>query len=127
MDFTAADDIMGELRRVHFAAADKSTILTALACVQQLRGILDAIEIKAAARLNDLTHNAPTELATATQRSRHTGDRVYARAPTLTAVPALAEPLQTGRIQAAHITPLPRSCAPSTRNMLPRSLQHCPP
>ena len=59
MDFTAVDDIMGELRRVHFAAADKSTIITALACVQRLRGILDAIEIEAASRLNDLAHNAP--------------------------------------------------------------------
>ncbi len=103
MDFTAADDIIGELRRVHFAAADKSTIITALACVQRLRGILDAIEIEAAARLNDLTHNAPTELATATQRSRHAGDRVFARATTLAAVPSLTEPLQSGRLQAAHV------------------------
>ena len=103
MDFTAADDIMGDLRRVHFAAADKSCVLTALACVQRLRGILDAIEIEAAARLNDLTHNATAELSTATQRSRHAGDRVYARGATLAAVPSLTEPLQTGRLQAAHV------------------------
>lgn len=59
MEFTGAYDIMGELHRVHFASADKSTILTALACVQQLRGIPDAFEIEAARRLNDFTHNAP--------------------------------------------------------------------
>ncbi len=103
MEFTGAYDIMGELHRVHFASADKSTILTALACVQQLRGIPDAFEIEAARRLNDFTHNAPAELAAATQRSRHAGDRVYARAATLAAVPSLTEPLQSGRLQAAHV------------------------
>ena len=103
MDFTGADETMGELRCMHFAAADKSAILSALAWVQRLRGILDAIEIEAASRLNALTHNAPAELATATQRSRHAGDRVYARAAALALVPSLAEPLQSGRLQGAHV------------------------
>ena len=94
---------MGELRRMNFAAADQPTTLSALAGVQRLRGIFDAIEIEAARRLHDLTHNAPAELAAATQRSRHAGDRVYARAATLAAVPSLAEPLKTGRMQAAHV------------------------
>ena len=103
MDLTAADEIMGELRRMNFAAADQPTTLSALAGVQRLRGIFDAIEIEAARRLHELTHNAPAELAAATQRSRHAGDRVYARAATLAAVPSLAEPLKTGRMQAAHV------------------------
>ncbi len=102
MDFTGADEIMGELRRVHFAA-DKATILVALHSVQRLRGFLDAAEIDLAHRLNDLTHNAPAELATATQRSRHAGDRVYARAAALAAVPSFAALLEAGRLQGAHV------------------------
>ncbi len=103
MDSTAADEIMSELRRMHLAAADKPIILSALAGVQRLRGILHAIEIEAARRLHDLVHNAAAELAAATQRSRHAGDRVYARVATLAGVPSLTEPLKTGRIQAAHV------------------------
>ncbi len=103
MNFTGADEIMSALRGMNFGVADKTTTLAALTFVQRLRGFLDAVELEAASRLNDLTHNAPAELATATQRSRGAGDRVYARASTLAAVPALAEPLQTGRLQAAHV------------------------
>ena len=108
MDLTAADGIMSELRRMRLDAADKPTTISALAGVQRLRGILDTIEIEAAGRLHDLAHNAPAELAAATQRSRHDGDRVYARAATLAAVPSLVEPLRTGRIQAAHIDTVAR-------------------
>ncbi len=103
MDFSGPDEIMGELHRVNFAAADKSTILSALTSVQRLRGFLDAVEIDLAHRLNVLTHNAPAELATATQRSRHAGDRVYARAAALAAVPSFAALLEAGRLQGAHV------------------------
>ncbi len=103
MNFTGADVIMGDLRRVNFTAADKPTILAALARVQRLRGFLDAFEVTAAIRLNDLTHNAPNELATATHRHRTVGDRVYARAAALVAVPSLVAPLESGHLQAAHV------------------------
>ena len=103
MDFTAADTIMGELRRMNFAAADQPTTLNALRGAQRLRGILDAIEIQAARRLQELTHHAPTELAAATQQSRTAADRVYQRAATLATVPSLTEPLQTGHFQGAHV------------------------
>ena len=94
---------MGELRRMNFAAADQPTTLNALSAVQRCRGILDAIEIEAARRLQELTHHAPAELATATQQTRHTADRVYQRAATLAAVPSLTEPLHSGHFQGAHI------------------------
>ncbi len=103
MNLTAADKIMGDLRRMDFHAADKPTILGALTGVQRLRGILDAIEINAAARLNDLTHSAPAELAAATQRSRTSADRVYERAATLASVPSFAALLEAGRLQGAHV------------------------
>ena len=94
---------MGELRHMNFAVADQPATLNALRGVQRLRGILDAIEIQAARRLQELTHHAPTELAAATQQTRHTADRVYQRAATLATIPSLAEPLQTGHFQGAHV------------------------
>ena len=127
MDSTAADEIMSELRRMHLAAADKPTILSALAGVQRLRGILDAIEIEAARRLHDLVHNAPAELAAATQRSRHAGDRVYTRVATLAGVPSLTEPLKTGRIQAAHVDTVAKVMGTvEDKHTLPFSPRRCP-
>ena len=103
MDFTRADEIIGELRRMNLTAAAAPSVLGALSGVQHLRGILDAIEIELARRLNDLTHNAPAHLAAATQRPRRSADRVYARAATLAATPSLDEPLQSGRLQGTHV------------------------
>ncbi len=103
MNLIGADEIIGDLRRLNLAAVTAPAVLGALSGVQRLRGILDSAEISLAHRLNDLTHNAPADLAAATQRSRHSGDRVYVRAATLAAVPSLTEPLQAGRIQGAHV------------------------
>ena len=103
MNLIGADEIIGDLRRLNLAAVTAPAVLGALSGVQRLRGILDSAEISLARRLNDLTHNAPADLAAATQRSRHSGDRVYVRAATLAAVPSLTEPLQAGRIQGAHV------------------------
>ena len=103
MDLTGADEIMGDLRRINLASAAAPSVIGALTGVQRLRGILDATEIELARRLNDLTHNAPTDLAAATQRPRRSADRVYTRAATLAAIPSLNKPLQSGRLQGAHV------------------------
>ena len=124
MDLTAAHEIMGELRRMNFAAADQPTTLNALRGVQRLRGILDAIEIEAARRLQELTHHAPTELAAATQQTRHTADRVYQRAATLATVPSktTTAPATTNNAEIPPSTPGPTrtpACSASPADSTP--------
>ncbi len=103
MEFVLADEIIGDLRRVHLAVADQRATVSFLSGVQRLRGFLDALEIEAAGRLHELSHTAAADLAKATQRHTRGGDRVYERAATLTAVPSLAAPLESGALQAAHV------------------------
>ena len=103
MEFFLADQIIGDLRRVNLGVADQRATLSFLSGVQRLRGFLDALEVEAARRLHELTHAAPAELAKATQRHARTGDQVYERAATLTAVPSLVAPFESGVLQAAHV------------------------
>ncbi len=103
MELTGVCEIIGELRRVTLAVADKAAVISLLSGVQRLRGMLDAVEIDAARRLHELTHNAPAELAGATQRPNPAGHRVYERSAVLAVVPSLASPLATGALQGAHI------------------------
>ncbi len=103
MEFALADELIGDLRRVHLGVADHHATISFLSQVQRLRGFLDALEIEAARRLHELTHIAPAELAKATQRHVRAGDRVYERAATLATVPSLTAPLASGDLQAAHI------------------------
>lgn len=72
-------------------------------CLHHLREFIDALEVQAARRLNELTHSAATELARATQRHTRAGERSYERSATLTAVPSLAAPLGSGALQAEHV------------------------
>ncbi len=103
MEFASAEEIIGDLRRVHLAVADQRATVSFLSGVQRLRGFLDALEVEAARRLHELSHTAPAELAKATQRHARAGERVYERSATLTAVPSLAAPLESGDLQAAHV------------------------
>ncbi len=103
MDFAVADELIGDLRRVHIAVADQRATISFLSRVQRLRGFLDALEVEAALRLHELSPTAPAELAKATQRHARAGDQVYERAATLTAVPSLTAPLESGALQAAHV------------------------
>jgi hypothetical protein len=66
-------------------------------------GILDAVEINAARRLHELSINAPADLAAATQRHIRSGNKVFERVATLTAVGSLLEPLRAGTLHGAHV------------------------
>ena len=84
MDFRHAEQVIGDLRQVSFAVADKPSITAFLTRLQQWRGMFDALEIEAARRLRDLSVTAATDIATATQRHIRVGDmqRIAPRAKT---------------------------------------------
>jgi hypothetical protein len=108
MEIDRIDEVTGALRLVSLAVADRDETLTFLSGLQRVRGLIDSLEIHAAQRLHELTHNAPAELAEATQRPRRGGDQVYERAATLAAVPSLVGPMRAGALQGAHVDTVAR-------------------
>ena len=103
MDIELIDTVIGDLLNVNFVSHDKNAVLAFLGQLQGWRGMLDAVEINAARRLDELSVTAPADLAAATQRHCRSGNTVFNRATTLVAIPALAEPLRAGTIHGAHV------------------------
>lgn len=103
MDIGPTEQIMGDLRRVNFARADKPAVVAFLSRLQQWRGMFDALEVDAARRLQELSVTAPTDIAAATQRHTRAGDVVFERAATLALVPCLDPALRRGVLQGAHV------------------------
>ena len=103
MDFRHAEQVIGDLRQVSFAVADKPSITAFLTRLQQWRGMFDALEIEAARRLRDLSVTAAADIATATQRHIRVGDTVLERAATVDAIASLDAPLKRGALHGAHV------------------------
>ena len=103
MDFRHAEQVIGDLRQVSFAVADRPSITKFLTHLQQWRGMFDALEIEAARRLRDLSVTAAADIATATQRHIRVGDTVLERAATVDAIASLDAPLKRGALHGAHV------------------------
>jgi hypothetical protein len=103
MEIDDIEEVVGMLRLVPLDAANRHQTLTVLSGLQRIRGLVDSLEICAAERLQQLTHNAPAELAGATQRPPRAGDQVFERAATLASVPSLIAPMRSGALQGAHV------------------------
>jgi Domain of unknown function (DUF222) len=103
MKLGAVNKIIGDLRDLDFASHSKDDLLVFLSQLQQWRGMFDAIEINVARRLHELSFNAPSDLAAATQRHGRSGNTVFERSATLANVDALAGPLRSGAIHGAHV------------------------
>jgi hypothetical protein len=98
--------VMAALATVDVAVADRAVLEGALVSVGRLRGWLDAFELRAARRLEEVVSFPEKVLADAGRCELRAGERVVRRAQTAVQAPVFEAALDSGTVTVGHLDAL---------------------
>jgi hypothetical protein len=101
--------VMAELAALDVAAADRDALAAALVSVGRVRGWLDAVELRVARRLEEVTSFPEKVIADAGRSELRAGDRVVRRSQTAEHAPGFEVALAAGRVTVGHLDALGRA------------------
>jgi hypothetical protein len=101
--------VTAELAALDVAAADRDALAAALVSVGRVRGWLDAVELRVARRLEEVTSFPEKVIADAGRSELRAGDRVVRRSQTAEQAPGFEVALAAGRVTVGHLDALGRA------------------
>jgi hypothetical protein len=101
--------VTAELAALDVAAADRDALAAALVSVGRVRGWVDAVELRVARRLEEVTSFPEKVIADAGRSALRAGDRVVRRSQTAEQAPGFEVALAAGRVTVGHLDALGRA------------------